>query len=42
MMNEREKKMLIDIEIKQLEIFQRMNENLESIVLALIDLRKGK
>tara|TARA_Y100001963_G_C6406427_1_gene276427 strand:- start:353 stop:478 length:126 start_codon:yes stop_codon:yes gene_type:complete len=41
-MNEREKKMLIDIEIKQLEIFQRMNENLESIVLALIDLRKGK
>jgi hypothetical protein len=42
MMSEREKKMLIDIEIKQLEIFQRMNENLESIVLALMDLGRGK
>jgi hypothetical protein len=41
-MNEREKKMLIDLEIRQIEIFEKMNENLESIVLALMDLRRLK
>ena len=35
-MNEREKKLLIDLEIRKVELFTQINENLESIVYALL------